>query len=408
MQRVEFEDLFQPEGSGGRGRQEQLQSWKEIAAFLGRTVRTVQRWERSEGLPVRRHIHQDAGSVYAYVSDLEAWFSSRTAGPEERCQHIVTPSAANWQVRYVKAYDGLRQRTRQSVHTAIRELRACLESDPDWAQAHAAIAEAYVVLSVFEWCPPREGFSQVRASAERALALEPDIPVGHAALGIVAAFYETEWQRACTHFERALRIDPRSALVRYWFGLVLANQGRFADAFSQLDQAAALDPSSPILVANLGRAHLCAGDFEKAAAYFRLGLELQPSLWIVEVFLGWALEGVGRFTEAAELFQTAAAASGHEPIPVLSLVHAYGRLRKVEQADALIAELTRRPRTFVPPVRMARALVGLSRFEEAFAWLDLARASRSLANNVYLPFDPAFHPISRDPRFRALISSLNL
>lgn len=54
-----------------------LDSWKEIADFLDREVRTVQRWERSEGLPVRRHEHQKKSSVYAYVGELEEWRKNR-------------------------------------------------------------------------------------------------------------------------------------------------------------------------------------------------------------------------------------------------------------------------------------------------------------------------------------------
>ena len=54
-----------------------LHSWKEIAAHLGRGVRTVQRWEQSEGLPVHRHEHQERSSVYAYQSELDSWWQSR-------------------------------------------------------------------------------------------------------------------------------------------------------------------------------------------------------------------------------------------------------------------------------------------------------------------------------------------
>ena len=54
-----------------------LESWKEIAAYLKRDVRTVKRWEKSEGLPVRRHLHQARSSVYAYPSELDAWWATR-------------------------------------------------------------------------------------------------------------------------------------------------------------------------------------------------------------------------------------------------------------------------------------------------------------------------------------------
>ena len=56
---------------------ERLDSWKEIAAFLRRDVRTVQRWEKKEGLPVYRHQHEKLGSVYAFRPELAKWLNTR-------------------------------------------------------------------------------------------------------------------------------------------------------------------------------------------------------------------------------------------------------------------------------------------------------------------------------------------
>src|SRR6267154_5601782 len=58
---------------------ERLDSWKEVASYFRRDVRTVQLWEKSEGLPVRRQVHQKRGSVYAYRRELEAWWIARSA-----------------------------------------------------------------------------------------------------------------------------------------------------------------------------------------------------------------------------------------------------------------------------------------------------------------------------------------
>jgi Tol biopolymer transport system component len=54
-----------------------LDSWKEIAAYLGRDITTVQRWEKREGMPVHRHLHDKRGSVYASRAELDAWSHSR-------------------------------------------------------------------------------------------------------------------------------------------------------------------------------------------------------------------------------------------------------------------------------------------------------------------------------------------
>lgn len=60
-----------------------LDSWKEIASYLGRDMTTVQRWEKQEGMPVHRQLHQKRGSVYALSSELDAWRQSRKLRFEE-------------------------------------------------------------------------------------------------------------------------------------------------------------------------------------------------------------------------------------------------------------------------------------------------------------------------------------
>jgi Tol biopolymer transport system component len=71
---------------------DRLDSWKEIAAYLNRDVTTVQRWEKREGMPVHRHLHDRMGSVYAYQVELDAWTRSRnspaTPGVEQPANEI--------------------------------------------------------------------------------------------------------------------------------------------------------------------------------------------------------------------------------------------------------------------------------------------------------------------------------
>jgi tetratricopeptide (TPR) repeat protein len=55
-----------------------LDSWKEIATYLKRDVTTVQRWEKREGMPVHRHLHDKRGSIYAFPAELDAWMQSRS------------------------------------------------------------------------------------------------------------------------------------------------------------------------------------------------------------------------------------------------------------------------------------------------------------------------------------------
>ena len=88
-------DDASPNGSGARG--ERLESWKSIAAYLDRDVRTSQRWESREGMPVHRHLHDQQASVYAFTRELDDWRDSRAAAappePDATGSVAATPPA---------------------------------------------------------------------------------------------------------------------------------------------------------------------------------------------------------------------------------------------------------------------------------------------------------------------------
>jgi Tol biopolymer transport system component len=75
--------------------EDRLDSWKEIASYLKRDVTTVQRWEKREGMPVHRHLHDRMGSVYASRAELDVWTRSRNlpAAPENVNVPLPRPPA---------------------------------------------------------------------------------------------------------------------------------------------------------------------------------------------------------------------------------------------------------------------------------------------------------------------------
>ncbi len=79
-------------------RLDRLDSWKEIAAYLKRDVTTVQRWEKREGMPVHRHLHDKGGSVYALTQELDDWIQSRRPRVDEsekKPEAEMPPAAPN-------------------------------------------------------------------------------------------------------------------------------------------------------------------------------------------------------------------------------------------------------------------------------------------------------------------------
>jgi tricorn protease-like protein len=80
---------------------ERLESWKEIAAYLNRGVRTVIRWEKTEGLPVHRHQHQRKASVFAYRAEIDAWWQSRHPDTPTDLSADPPPAGRIWFLRPV-------------------------------------------------------------------------------------------------------------------------------------------------------------------------------------------------------------------------------------------------------------------------------------------------------------------
>jgi hypothetical protein len=87
-----------------------LDSWKQIASYLSRDVRTVQRWEKSEGLPVHKHFHRRSRTVWAFKMEIDAWLRTRDAsqvdtprpdicGTSFSHRSFITLSACVWHLR---------------------------------------------------------------------------------------------------------------------------------------------------------------------------------------------------------------------------------------------------------------------------------------------------------------------
>ncbi len=75
-----------------------LDSWKEIAAYLRREVRTVQLWEKNEGLPVHRHFHKRLGSVYALRSEIDVWLHRASRTHREQGTALPMPFRAGSEI----------------------------------------------------------------------------------------------------------------------------------------------------------------------------------------------------------------------------------------------------------------------------------------------------------------------
>jgi phage terminase Nu1 subunit (DNA packaging protein) len=87
--------------------QKTLESWKQIAAYLDRSERTVRRWETSEGLPVHRRGHEKQDTVFAYRHEIEAWSRSRTTCLASTSADELIPPAIASSNAYLAEHDAI-------------------------------------------------------------------------------------------------------------------------------------------------------------------------------------------------------------------------------------------------------------------------------------------------------------
>jgi tetratricopeptide (TPR) repeat protein len=397
MTRPDAGDVRSPQAETNAS--ERLESWKAIANYFGRTVRTVQRWERHEGLPVRRHRHSDGASAYAYVTELDAWRSVRSTGFDGA---VAVPADARAQ--YVRGQYFLSLRTKPSLIAAIREFKQALRGEPAWVDPYLGIATAYLALSANEFWSPEDGYPRARAAAEQALEVMPDLAAARTVIAFVGAFYDSAWKESLRQLDRAIQLQPELAEARYFRGVVLMNLGDFDAAIEELTRASQRAPLSAAILANIGRPSLCAGDYQRASEWFRRAVELEPDFWIPHLFLGWCLDAQQRYDEALVSLEQARKLSDNISGCLASTARCLAAAGDRQGATEILEELqTNADRSYISPVRIARVCVALGEIDDAFVWLDRGSTDHSIRNNMYLPYDYAFAPVRNDPRFVRLL-----
>jgi TolB-like protein/lipoprotein NlpI len=124
-----------------------LDSWKEIATYLKRSPRTVRRWERREGLPAHRHLHNKEATVYAFPQELDVWLEGRRVA--ERADHLTAVHAP--QAATPTSETDRKERRDGPVVIAVLPLRN-LSSDPEQERFADGLTEE-LISEIGHCCP---------------------------------------------------------------------------------------------------------------------------------------------------------------------------------------------------------------------------------------------------------------
>ena len=424
---------------------DRLDSWKEIAAYLNRTERTVRRWEDTEDLPVHRLQHDKRGSVYAYTRELDAWRVSRRVVEETadevptkrihpgwwaggalvlvivaiaigisldvraedaRIAERGTSNEEAWQA-FQRARFG-DNAGRVQIETGIRYYQQAIRLDPEFAQAWVGLATAHMALTWFGEQPAADTMQEARREAEEARRLDASLSGSWRVLGYVSHYVDWNHQEAEGHFRRAIALDPADAGAQSWYGDFLLDMRRFDEARAAYKRAQAANPrwlEPPIFAANVDT---LTGQPARAILEQRRTLETEPNYGLGNHFLGRAYLASGDWTQALQHLRKSNALMGAVPFSLGDLGHALAvsgqRDEAVRMRDELVA---RRAKGYYPAFPIAAIEAGLGNTDAALDWLELAVGERH--TGFYFPSaDSIYDRIRTEPRFRDLMARMNL
>ncbi|MEJ7810148.1 MAG: protein kinase [Gemmatimonadaceae bacterium] len=310
--------------------------------------------------------------------------------------------------QYLKGRFHWSKRTEDGLTRGLECFRAAIRLDPDFAVAHAGIADSYIVLGGYTYLATHDAYRQAKTAALRALELDDSLAEAHTSLAYVRTFYDWDWDEADKGFRRAIALNPQYATAYQWYGQYLSAMGQFDKSITALQRALELEPLSLPIGASMGRVLYNARRYDEAVTQCRAALEMEPTFAVARAWLGMTYIAMGVHDVAIAELERAVELTKGNPAILAGLGDAYavaGQRDKAQRiADTLAEQAERRK---VVPVFTAVIYGDLGEADRAFQVLDAAYEQRSdwLVN---LKVTPYFDSLRPDPRFAELLRKMRL
>jgi tetratricopeptide (TPR) repeat protein len=351
-----------------------------------------------------RSYERDAGDVLALQGEI-----ARAIADEIRVK--LSPGGAAGLVRprrvdpaaqeaYLRGRYHLNRGGEAELRKSLDDFTAAIAIDATDANSHAGLAQAYIALTDY-YERPSVMMPRARAEAEQAIKLDDALSEAHASLGAVRFLYDWDWAGAEAELKRATDLAQASADAHLWYGVFLAQMGRFDTAIAEVKRAETLDPLSVSVNLNAGWVFYLARRNDQALAQWRKALEIEPNMDAIHtaIWLAYAQQGDSR-----RLLASAAERAGDtSPMDLATLAGVYamsGRTADAERALTRLKELN--ATRYVCPYEIGTAHAVLGQHDQAMEWLRKAVDDRS----VCIPdikTDPRLDGLRADPRFTKLL-----
>jgi TolB-like protein/DNA-binding winged helix-turn-helix (wHTH) protein/cytochrome c-type biogenesis protein CcmH/NrfG len=328
--------------------------------------------------------------------------------------NLSTEEQARWRAPRpvnLEAYEAyLRARASASQWNwdkAIDLFQQAIRLDPGYAAAHAALAECYVDMHLFENISPGEVIPRAKQAASRALKLDESLVEAHLALGAVF-MSEWNWSAAQSELKRAIELNPGHVKAHAYYAVYHRATGDIRAYMQAVRRVRDLDPLSQWSYLQLAEALVNTGQYDQAITELQLILQLfserKTGLAHRDLGLAYLKKGMNR-EGIAETLKYVETLWVPNPDRSPELAYAFAVAGEKERALEIVSNLRKLPN--VSPVDVAAVFSALGDAEQAFQWLDKAYETHN-ALLIFVKLDPRFDRYRSDPRFRDLVRRVGL
>ena len=278
-----------------------------------------------------------------------------------------------------------------------------IAEDPDYAAAHAGVADYHLRIGLWGGLPPAETFAAAIAEAKTALRLEPSLAEAHATLGFCLWAYERDYVAAEREFQLSIAHNPEYASAHHWFGLLNSARNLPELALVNLERAHKIDPASPVIAAARGFVHYNARRFREAIELLLCAAkELRNSAFLQEM-LTWTYLQSGELKLALAAARRAVELGHRSPSTLAAWSAAEAAAGNTGAAEAVISELCELQKTrYVSGYDLATAYLSAGKRAEALQQLTYAYDFRDWWL-CWLGVDPRWDALRSEPKFKELV-----
>jgi DNA-binding winged helix-turn-helix (wHTH) protein/Tfp pilus assembly protein PilF len=309
---------------------------------------------------------------------------------------------------YLKGRSFCNKMSEEDVRKSIAYFEAALAQAPQYALAHAGLADAHNLFAYFGTIPPQQARALSMEFTAKALAIDPELAEAHTSLAGIEFLYDWDWNGAQKQFLKALELNPNYAAAHQRYADLLSAAGKMEEAMEQMRFAQQLEPLAPVLDMQMAWTCYVSRDFKRAEEESWKALAMEPRFAAAQQTLGLAYEQMSMYEEALVELENARSCSDNHPATVAALGHALASAGKRDEAAEMLRQLEHiSQRRYVSGYWRSILYCGLGAEELALEWLDNAFQERDVWL-IWLKVEPRLDRLRHTARFEQLLQQIGL